>query len=130
MQIVVERAGRMWPNHTAPTGRCSRNVRPPSNQKKMRGGVQEASVPPSNEAPTQRDVAPERPYKQERFTLPASVAAAAADERGPHPEQRVVRAVRAEMLCLSGLSVALALALLPGSGAALKEAECEGKLGG
>lgn len=79
----------------------------------------------------QRDVAPERPYNQERFTLPASVsAAAAAHERGPHTELRVVRAVRAEMLCLSGLSVAFALALLPGSGEALKEGECEGKPGG
>ena len=43
--------GRMWPNHTAPTGRCSRNVPSPSNQRNMRGGLQEATDLSTNEVP-------------------------------------------------------------------------------
>lgn len=41
---------------------------------------------------------------------------------------RNVHAARAEMLSLSGFSVALALSLLPGSSEALREGECEGRL--
>lgn len=48
--------------------------------------------------------------------------------RGVTSKCRNVHAARAEMLSLSGFSVALALSLLPGSSEALREGECEGRL--
>lgn len=70
--------GRMWPNHTAPTGRCSRSFPPRSNQRRVRGDRQEAWNPLTNETPAQRDVAPDGPYNQERSLRTGVCAEAAA----------------------------------------------------
>lgn len=64
---------QMWPNHRAPTGRCSRNVSFPSNQQRLRGRFPEALGLLTNEVPVACDVGPDGSFKQEQSVLPASV---------------------------------------------------------
>lgn len=106
----------------------------------MRGRLQEVSDLSTNQVPAQCDVAPESPYNQERLRALSTgvcTGAVATHEYESHTELSILleqrleirpcEFFRAEMLCLSGLSVALALALVPGSSEALREGECEGR---
>lgn len=100
----------------------------------MRGGLQEESDLLANEVPAGNDVAPETPCSLERlrahFTGVCREAAAAHEyevSRVSIALRLNIWVIRVEMLCLRGLSVALALALVPGPTEALKEGECEGR---
>lgn len=56
MDEVYGKWRQMWPNHTAPTGRCSRNVPFSANQQRDRGGDPEAPVILTNQEPGACDV--------------------------------------------------------------------------
>lgn len=113
----------MWPNHAAPTGRCSRNVQAPANQKRVRGADPEALVPLTNGGSAVCDVG--RAVSRAGTAGFTGVCAVGAPQHGL--SNRPPGQKPPEMLSVSGLSVALALVLLPASAEALKEGECEGR---
>lgn len=113
----------MWPNHAAPTGRCSRNGPAPANQKRVRGGDPEAPLLLTNGEPAVCDV--DRAVSRAATAGFTGVCAVGAPQHGL--SNRPPGQKPPEMLSGSGLSVALALILLPASAEALKEGECEGR---